>query len=62
MKITAQEEYGLRCILQLAREEGNRELGGAMAELRSLLEELGEDPDAALDDLLIDETGQEAQA
>jgi type I restriction enzyme M protein len=39
-----------------------RELGGAMAELRTLLEELGEDPDAALDDLLIDETGQEAQA
>ena len=39
-----------------------RELGGAMAELRALLEELGEDPDAALDDLLIDETGQEAQA
>ena len=38
------------------------ELGGAMAELRALLEELGEDPDAALDELLIDETGQEAQA
>lgn len=30
MKITAQEEYGLRCILQLAREQGNLELGGAM--------------------------------
>jgi type I restriction enzyme M protein len=39
-----------------------RELGGAMAELRSLLEELGEDPDAALEDLLIDEAGQEAKA
>jgi len=32
-----------------------RELGGAMAELRALLEELGEDPDAALGDLLLDE-------
>ncbi len=33
-----------------------RELSGAMAELRALLEELGEDPDAALDDLLLDES------
>jgi type I restriction enzyme M protein len=32
-----------------------RELGEAMAELRALLEELGEDPDAALDDLPLDE-------
>ena len=32
-----------------------RELGDAMAELRALLEELGEDPDAALDDLPLDE-------
>ena len=31
-----------------------RELTGAMADLRSLLEELGEDPDAALEDLLLD--------
>lgn len=30
VKITAQEEYGLRCILQLAREQGNLEQGGAM--------------------------------
>jgi type I restriction enzyme M protein len=37
-----------------------RELDGAMADLRSLLEELGEDPDAALDDLLIDEAVHEA--
>lgn len=33
-----------------------------LAELRALLEDLGEDPDAALEDLLIDERGQEAQA
>lgn len=32
-----------------------RELGDAMAELRALLEELGEDPDAALDDLPLDQ-------
>lgn len=32
-----------------------RELGDAMAELRALLEELGEDPDAALDDLPMEE-------
>jgi type I restriction enzyme M protein len=32
-----------------------RELNGAMADLRSLLEELGEDPDAALEDLLADD-------
>ena len=32
-----------------------RELGDAMAELRALLEELGEDPDAPLDDLPLDE-------
>ena len=32
-----------------------RELGDAMAELRALLEELGEAPDAALDDLPLDE-------
>ena len=44
-----------------------RELNGAMADLRSLLEELGEDPDAALDDLLADDavadetTANEAQ-
>ena len=39
-----------------------RELTGAMADLRSLLEELGEDPDAALDELLADETtADEAQ-
>jgi hypothetical protein len=39
-----------------------RELNGAMAELRSLLEELGEDPDAALEDLLVDDTtADEAQ-
>lgn len=31
-----------------------RELTGAMADLRSLLEELGDDPDAALEDLLLD--------
>jgi type I restriction enzyme M protein len=31
-----------------------RELTGAMVDLRSLLEELGEDPDAALEDLLTD--------
>ena len=40
-----------------------RELGDAMAELRALLEELGEDPDAALDDLPLDEPqADEAQA
>ena len=39
-----------------------RELNGAMADLRSLLEELGEDPDAALDELLADDTmADEAQ-
>ena len=39
-----------------------RELNEAMADLRSLLEELGEDPDAALDDLLADDaTADEAQ-
>ena len=32
-----------------------RELNDAMTDLRSLLEELGEDPDSALDDLLADE-------
>lgn len=32
-----------------------RELNAAVSELRALLEELGEDPDALLDDLLIDE-------
>lgn len=32
-----------------------RELGSAMTELRALLEELGEDPDAALDDVLPDD-------
>ena len=32
-----------------------RELGDAMAELRALLEELGEDPDAAFGDLPLDE-------
>jgi type I restriction enzyme M protein len=40
-----------------------RELSDAMAELRALLEELGEDPDAALDDLPLDEPqADEAQA
>jgi type I restriction enzyme M protein len=39
-----------------------RELNGAMADLRSLLEELGEDPDTSLDDLLVDDTtADEAQ-
>ena len=37
-----------------------RELTGAMADLRSLLEELGEDPDVALEDLLIDEQDSNA--
>jgi type I restriction enzyme M protein len=36
-----------------------RELTGAMADLRSLLEELGEDPDAMLEDLLVDGGGNE---
>jgi Rrf2 family protein len=40
MKITAQEEYGLRCILQLAREQGNMELGGAM-QVRDIAEREG---------------------
>ena len=40
MKITAQEEYGLGCILQLAREEGNLELGGAM-QVRDIAEREG---------------------
>ena len=31
-----------------------RELNGAIADLRSLLEELGEDPDAVLEELLMD--------
>jgi hypothetical protein len=31
-----------------------RELTGAMADLRSLLEELGEDPDGVLEDFLLD--------
>ncbi|MCB1980387.1 MAG: hypothetical protein KDF25_13725, partial [Burkholderiaceae bacterium] len=39
-----------------------RELNGAMADLRSLLDELGEDPDASLEDLLADDTtADEAQ-
>lgn len=38
-----------------------RELGGAMAELRALLVELGEDPDAVLEDVLIDDQPEEAQ-
>ena len=38
-----------------------RELTGAMADLRSLLEELGEDPDAALEDLLIDDPVEAVQ-
>ena len=37
-----------------------RELNGAMADLRSLLEELGEDPDAALEDLLLDAEDSDA--
>jgi type I restriction enzyme M protein len=36
-----------------------RELTGAMADLRSLLEELGEDPDAVLEDLLMDELDEQ---
>ena len=39
-----------------------REMNAAMAELRALLEALGEDPDAVLDDLLPDEASEEAQA
>jgi type I restriction enzyme M protein len=35
-----------------------RVLTGAMADLRSLLEELGEDPDAVLEDLLIDDQAE----
>ena len=31
-----------------------RELDGAMADLRSLIEELGEDPEAVLEDVLVD--------
>lgn len=38
-----------------------RELGGAMAELRALLVELGEDPDVVLEDVLIDDQPEEAQ-
>jgi type I restriction enzyme M protein len=38
-----------------------RELGGAMAELRALLVELGEDPDVVLEDVLIDDQPGEAQ-
>ncbi len=37
-----------------------RELNAAVIELRALLDELGEDPDAELDDLLLDETDAEA--
>ena len=37
-----------------------RELTGAMADLRSLLEELGEDPDAVLEDLLLDAEDSDA--
>ena len=36
-----------------------RELNEAMADLRSLLEELGEDPDAVLEDLLVVGGGDE---
>lgn len=37
MKVTAQEEYGLRCILQLARHYGSEPLGGrAIAECEGL--------------------------
>lgn len=37
MKVTAQEEYGLRCILQLARHYGQEPLGGrAIAESEGL--------------------------
>jgi type I restriction enzyme M protein len=43
-----------------------REMQAAMADLRALVEALGEDPDAALDDLLPDEptpeVGSEAKA
>ncbi|MNL33261.1 Type I restriction enzyme EcoKI M protein [compost metagenome] len=39
-----------------------RELNGAMADLRSLLEELGEDPDVALDELLADDTMADDEA
>jgi type I restriction enzyme M protein len=38
-----------------------REMTAALADLRSLLEELGEDPDAALEDLLVDDQAEEAQ-
>jgi type I restriction enzyme M protein len=38
-----------------------REMTAALADLRSLLEELGEDPDATLEDLLIDDQAVEAQ-
>lgn len=39
-----------------------RELSGAMSELRALLEELGEDPDVELEDVLIDDQSEEAQS
>ncbi|NDD62600.1 MAG: Rrf2 family transcriptional regulator [Acidobacteria bacterium] len=40
MKITAQEEYGLRCILQLARAEAGLDQGGAM-QVRDIAEREG---------------------
>ncbi|MEY4168717.1 MAG: RrF2 family transcriptional regulator [Blastocatellia bacterium] len=40
MKITAQEEYGLRCILQLARAEDSLEPGGAV-QVRDIAEREG---------------------
>ena len=40
MKITAQEEYGLRCILQLAREQGSPGEGVAM-QVRDIAEREG---------------------
>lgn len=40
MKITAQEEYGLRCILQLARAEGNPDQPGSL-QVRDIAEREG---------------------
>ena len=38
-----------------------RELNAAVAELRALLDELGEDPDLALDDILPDDEESDAE-
>jgi Rrf2 family protein len=40
VKITAQEEYGLRCILQLARGQGQEEFGSAL-QVREIAEREG---------------------